>query len=210
MGAPDYEGAPMGLYLDVPYCSQILVPNASSPLNDPTGCWYASACMVGWYFEVGPRQGVPELHSSQLPPEIQARIGFTGHMATGSANAQVMMQNYGGGQSEHDLLANREHLTAVRHCEEAAYNFNFVELEGLLRRFGPIFFYWQKTANGKTYGHASVLVGCEEMSPELIYHDPENAPHSRMTIADFNAKRQRWRYAMMRKQGVAHQIRIVR
>ena len=41
MVAPDDEGAPMGLYLDVPYCSQILVPNASSPLNDPTGCWYA-------------------------------------------------------------------------------------------------------------------------------------------------------------------------
>jgi hypothetical protein len=135
----------MSVYLDVPYCTQLRFPNACSEDNDPTGCWYASACMIGWYFEVGPRQGVPELHSSRLPAEVRARLGFTGHFATGSADAQYMMQTYGGGQSEHDLLANREHLTSVRHCEEATYNYTFAEIEALLRRFGPIFFYWQKT-----------------------------------------------------------------
>ncbi len=198
----------MGVYLDVPYCTQIRFPRMSHELNDPTGCWYASACMVGWYFEVGPRQGVPEIHSSRLPASVRARLGFVGHMATGSADAQYMMQHYGGGQSEHDLLANREHLTGVRHCDEPSYNFTFVEIEVLLRRFGPIFFYWQKTHDGSTYGHASVVIGIEEMSPELIYHDPENAPNSRMTLDAFNAQRQRWQYAMMRRQGTPHQIRL--
>lgn len=200
----------MSVYLDVPYCTQLRFPNACSEDNDPTGCWYASACMIGWYFEVGPRQGVPEIHSSRLPPEVQARLGFRGHMATGSADAQYMMQTYGGGQSEHDLLARREHLTAVQHCAEPGYNYTRAELEALLRRFGPIFFYWQKTHAGATYGHASVLIGSEEMSPELVYHDPEAAPHSRMSVADFNAKRQAWKYALMRRDGTAHQIRLVR
>jgi hypothetical protein len=200
----------MSVYLDVPYCSQLRFPNSCSEDNDPTGCWYASACMIGWYFEVGPRQGVPELHSSRLPPEVQARLGFRGHMATGSANAAYMMQTYGGGQSEHDLLAKREHLTSVRHCDEAAYDYTSAEIEALLRRFGPIFFYWQKTRNGRTYGHASVLIGIEERSPELIYHDPEAAPHSRMTLADWNARRQRWQYALMRREGTPHRIRLVR
>lgn len=199
----------MGVYLDVPYCSQLRYPNSCSEDNDPTGCWYASACMVGWYFEVGPRFGVPELHSSRLPPAIQARLGFRGHVATGSADARYMMQHYGGGQSEHVLLARREHLTPVQHCEEAAYDYTLPQLEILLRRYGPIFFYWQKTADGQTYGHASVLIGVWEMSPELIFHDPEAAPHSRMRLADWNANRQRWEYALMRREGTPHQIREV-
>lgn len=199
----------MGIYLDVPYCTQNRFPNACSEENDPTGCWYASACMIGWYFEVGPRQGVPEIHSSRLPPDVQARLGFRGHMATGSADAAYMMQHYGGGQSEHDLLARREHLTPVTHCAEGAYSFDFPTIEALLRQYGPIFFYWQKTHDGQTYGHASVLIGIEEMSPELVYHDPENLPHSRMTLDEFNAKRQRWHYAMMRREGTAHVLKTL-
>lgn len=198
----------MGVYLDVPYCNQLRFPNSCSEDNDPTGCWYASACMIGWYFEAGPRQGVPEIHSSSLPPEVRARLGFSGHMATGSADAALMMAAYGGGQSEHQLLAQREHLTPLLHCAEGAYQYTHVELEVLLRRFGPIFFYWQKTAAGNTYGHASVLVGVVDRSPDLIFHDPENAPRSEMDLSGFNAKRQRWHYSQMRRTGVDHHIRL--
>ena len=77
--------------------------------------------MIGWYFEAGPRQGVPELHTSRLPAEIQGRAGFTGHVATGSADAAQMMQAFGGGQSEHVLLAKREHLSPLTHCAEVHY-----------------------------------------------------------------------------------------
>jgi Papain-like cysteine protease AvrRpt2 len=200
----------MAVYLDVPYCNQLRFPNSCSADNDPTGCWYACACMIGWYFEVGPRQGVPEIHSSRLPPTVQARLGFWGHMATGSPEAHAMMQAYGGGQSEHDLLARREHLTAIPHCADVNYNYSHDELEMLLRQYGPIFFYWQKTNNGQTYGHASVLMGVRDRSPDLIYHDPENAPHSEMDLSEFNTKRQRWQYALMRREGTPHQIRLVR
>ncbi len=199
----------MAVYLDVPYCNQLSVPESSSVLNDPTGCWYCSACMIGWYFEVGPRQGVPELHTSRLPADIQARAGFVGHVATGSTDAAAMMRAFGGGQSEHVLLARREHLTPLGHCAEAGYQYGHTELEMLLRRYGPIFFYWQKTRNGQTYGHASVLIGVLERSPDLVFHDPENAPNSSMDLSEWNAKRQRWTYSQMRREGTAHQIRQV-
>ncbi|MFL5338896.1 MAG: papain-like cysteine protease family protein [Gemmataceae bacterium] len=196
----------MGVILDVPYCNQLRFPNGCSPLNDPTGCWYASACMVGWFFEAGPRQGVPELHSSRLPAEIRNRLGFQGHFATGSANARQVMQAYAGGQSEHVLLAQREHLAAVEDCA-TTHNYTADELERYLRRYGPIFFYWTKTnAEGQTYGHASVLCGVRELCPELTFHDPENAPNSLLTLDDFNTKRQHWQYALMRRDGTGNTV----
>ncbi len=197
----------MGIYLDVPFANQLMRPGQSSVLNDPTGCWYASVNMVGWYFEAGPRQGVPELHSSSLPPEIRARLGFQGHFATGSADARAIMNAYHGGQSEHVLLAQREHLEPVENCARQNYNYGGLQVETLLRRYGPIFFYWRKTANGRGYGHASVVIGIGKRNTEVIYHDPENAPNSRMTLEAYNQVRQRWHYAMMRRTGSGHVIR---
>jgi hypothetical protein len=123
-------------------------------------------------------------------------------MATGSADATAMMQAYGNASSEHDLLARRQH------CAEATYQYTHSELEVLLRRYGPNFVYWQKTADGQTYGHASVLVGVLERSPDLVFHDPENAPHSLMDLSDFNARRQRWKYSQMRREGSPHRIHL--
>jgi hypothetical protein len=33
----------------------------------------------------------------------------------------------------------------------------------------------------------------------IIYHDPEQAPHAKMTVGAFNASRQRWRSALMQR-----------
>ena len=48
------------IYLDVPFVSQLGFGDPDKPMNDKTGCWYASACMVAYFFEAGPRLGVPE------------------------------------------------------------------------------------------------------------------------------------------------------
>jgi hypothetical protein len=40
---------------------------------------------------------------------------------------------------------------------------------------------------GHTYGHASVIIGVDKSG--IIYHDPENAPNSRMPISRFNTVR---------------------
>ena len=189
----------MTVYLDVPYVSQL---NYGGGLNDPTGCWYCSAMMVAYHFEAGPRLGVPEFH------------GTGGHMATGSSGtpqsaARVALQAKGF-VNEHEALATRENLVAVPDCEKAK-DFTVAELEKLLRKSGPIFFYWRKTsnANGATYGHASVIVGVEDSGHKVVYHDPEGSAsigafrNARMAISTFNSLRQKWKYALMQKAGVS-------
>ena len=53
-----------------------------------------------------------------------------------------------------------------------------------------------------------VLIGVLDQSPDLVFHDPENAPRSAMDLSDFNSKRQRWQYSQMRRDGVEHHIRL--
>src|SRR5476649_318411 len=67
--------------------------------DDWTGCWYASACMIGYYFSAGPRRGVPEIF-----------VEGQGHLATGTTAAFALEQKH------HDLLAKREDLVAVANC----------------------------------------------------------------------------------------------
>jgi hypothetical protein len=153
--------------------------------DDPTGCWYASACMVGHYFEQGPRLGVPELFKKDLGN------GLLGHHATGSGPAIGLSSNH------HDLLARRENLEPVANCD-GGHIYTLDEIEDLLRKRGPIFMYWMKRHGGQQYGHASVIIGTD--SSGIIYHDPERAPNSKMAIAQFNTNRQKWKYALMQRK----------
>jgi hypothetical protein len=185
----------MSVYLDVPYVSQL---NYGGGLNDPTGCWYCSAEMLAFYFEAGPRQGVPEFYTA------------SGHMATGSTgtaqDAARKALNAKGFVNEHEALASREHLASVPGCDTNK-TYTSTELEALLRKSGPIFFYWTKTSkqNGATYGHASVMIGVD--GGQIIYHDPEGSAligpfrGARMPLSKFNTLRQSWKYAMMQREG---------
>lgn len=165
-----------GIYLDVPFASQLGFGDPSNPRNDWTGCWYAAACMVGWFFEAGPRLGLPE--------KWDAAKGY--HAAMRNDDYPKLMAN--------------EHLVAIPLPAGKAWGGD--ELSDLLRRHGPLSFGWNKTANGKTYGHRSVLIGYDDATGEAIFHDPERAPNSRLPLADFNAKF-RWSnpYAMLRRDG---------
>jgi len=195
------------IYLDVPFVSQL---NFGGGMNDYTGCWYCSACMVAYFYEAGPRMGVPELHSGTLTKaqrrELSKYLGNLGqnpnvqnHSATGTDRSAKCLQLHGiTGQNEHELLAEREDLEPVNGCA-GSVNFTIQSLEGIIRKGGPIFFYWRKVHGSSTYGHASVLIGTKG-ADTVIYHDPENGPNSEMTLADFNSSRQRWKYAMMRRK----------
>ncbi len=59
-------------------------------------------------------------------------------------------------------------------------DFKLADLETLLRQHGPIFFAWVKTHDGSTYGHVSVLIGTDDATGEVIYHDPENTANARL------------------------------
>ncbi len=149
----------MSVYLDVGFISQLTPGN-----RDPLGCWYASACMVGYFFEQGPRLGVPELYQPAAPNRSGGHLGIPPSMFK--------------------ALAKNEQLEAVPGAGDAL---NSKELKELLRSSGPLWFAWYKTADGKSYGHVSVAIGVDDTT--LTYHDPEDAPKSRMSIDLFNARR---------------------
>lgn len=153
------------MYLDVPFVSQLDF-GGNMHLDDPTGCWYATACMIGYAFEEGPRQGVPELFSRPLPQaDGTIRIG---HWQISAGWLPTLMKN--------------EHLTEI----DGGLPRTTMGLEVLLRFWGPIFMPWLKTAGGHTYGHASCIIGARD--DNVIFHDPENAPRSEMPIEELRAK----------------------
>lgn len=188
----------MSILLPVPWISQ-----SRQDYEDPTGCWYASACMVGYFFESGPRQGLPKLFTRPLTD------GRLGHWATGSDEALAA------NASHHADLARNEGFEAVGNCA-TDYAYRLDEVENLLREHGPIFMYWFKK-NGRphhralrqagdgSYGHASVIVGTDDTG--LIFHDPEyekehDGANRSLALSDFNKSRQWWDWALMQRAGV--------
>lgn len=170
----------MAIKLNVPFVTQLGIGGhvtGAVPRDDPTGCWYASACMVAYYFEAGPRLGLPALFNKNL------RGGKIGHRAI-QANEQAD-------------LAKNEGLEPVVYCGQV-HDYTLEELEGLLGSKGPITFGWKKGHGGGAYGHRSVLIGTDDRN--VLFHDPENAPNSQMTIAQFNVRRFVYAHALMQRR----------
>ena len=186
----------MSVYLDVPFVTQLGF-GVNKSLNDPTGCWYASCCMIAYHFEAGPRLGVPELYNSG-----SGHLPIGGGAATAALNAKGINTTSGG----EEIMAKREGLEPV---PSLATDRSLAALEVLMRANGPIYFAWFKTHSGQTYGHISVLIGTEDATSKVIFHDPENAANSKMSLADYNAKRMRGTYDMLRRKGViSNTVRI--
>jgi hypothetical protein len=210
----------MAIYLDVPFVSQLNYGLPKTKQNgkvkfkwtDPTGCWYCSAQMVAYYFEAGPRMGVPEIHSA------------SGHAATGSDEAKNRLNLLGitKKKADHKLLAERENLVPIARCADSSHNYSLSDLETILRIYGPIFFYWKK--GPAQYGHASVMIGTKD-NGRVIYHDPEETDGGRtnirrgsftgdesggrdreMSLAQFNSFRQRFNYGLMRRKTRAQML----
>ena len=57
-------------------------------------------------------------------------------------------------------------------------------------------------SRAKPLRHRSVVIGYDDKTNEVVFHDPELAPNSRLTLANFNAKF-RWSnpYGMLRHDG---------
>jgi hypothetical protein len=161
------------IYLNVGFVSQLTIGQGDYVRKDPTGCWYASAQMVAYYFEQGPRMGVPELFVRKVGKNPDG-TDMIGHLTIGVDNWPKLMATEG--------------LEAVE--EPASRAWTADALAELLRVNGPLIFAWRKknAKTGETYGHASVLIGAESSTQQVVIHDPEDQPNFRMSIADFNAK----------------------
>ncbi len=181
----------MSVCLDVTFVSQLSFGGSGAStsfgpqgMRDPTGCWYASACMVAYFFEAGPRLGVPSLYQPGL-------YGHGGHKVISVAEVSTLKRN--------------EHLEAV---PGAGGGVTVEGLEEMLRSSGPLWFAWLKTDQGQTYGHASVIIGTRGTS--VVIHDPEDAPKSTISLSDLNARlftTQLGDSCMLRREGPRSKIR---
>lgn len=165
-----------GIYLNVPFVTQLGFGDPTDPQNDSTGCWYSSSCMVAYYFEAGPRLGMPEKYDPAKRRHAAIKV------------------------TEYPKLIVNEHLAIVPLPTDNKWTVDAIA--DLLRRYGPLSFSRFVTSKGKRYGHRSVIIGCEEKPEQIIFHDPENRPNSRVAIETFNDNF-RWDnpYSMLRRDG---------
>jgi hypothetical protein len=157
--------------LNVPFVSQLGIGGhvkSIKAIDDPTGCWYASACMIGYSVEVGPRKGVPELYTKAVVRNSYGKVLKYGH--------QVITKEW------MPTLKSREQLVDLDEPKNQTWtNKNLLET---LKKYGPIFFGWLKIDDGETYGHASVIIGVRDTY--VIIHDPENRPFFEISLKDLN------------------------
>ncbi|HEX7388809.1 MAG TPA: papain-like cysteine protease family protein [Acidiphilium sp.] len=161
------------ILLDVPFVSQNNIGSRSNMPRDAwrseqNGCWYASACMVGYFWEDGPRQGVPAQYAENpLDPK--------------------------GMGSRYDELKRNEDFKGVP--LPASQKWTAEKLYNVLEYYGPCYVRrgFRNPVTGKLeHGHAIVLIGADVMGDRVMCLDPwqtENQPgKGRQTykIAEFN------------------------
>jgi hypothetical protein len=171
----------MTIYLGVLFIKQLNIGDHVEgfiPINDPTGCWYASICMIAYYYRKGPCLGMPEL-------QMYRGGHFIGHSTIPNIDLPT--------------LADRENLQPVPNCEVDHF-YTLGELEYLLEFGGPIVLSWMKKVAGRSsYGHVSVIVGVD--LEHLIYHGPEEETYnSKMSAEHLHKIRRRIPYGMMQRK----------
>lgn len=163
------------IYLNVPFVTQMNIGGhvpGRGTRDDPTGCWYASISMLGYYREQGPRLGVPSLYVNPdgTPQKTDAK-GNVAAKAIGGVN--------------YDTLVANEGLTAIP--LPANKTWTCEKLAEILRDCGPCFIRRGFRKNGVlTGGHAIVLVGARTSDNKVVCHCPTRGPDQEYTIVQFN------------------------
>ncbi|NNG05153.1 MAG: hypothetical protein HKM95_13800 [Inquilinus sp.] len=146
--------------LNVPYVSQVNYGNPNNPQSDPFGCWYASCCMISYFYEAGPRLGHPEAFAA----------GHQGNTSRGITGA------------EYPQFIKNEELRQL--SIPSSKKFTADELEQALRDNGPLYTRILVAYKGGKYGHIIVVVGV--IGDHVIAHDPAKGPNQQYTLAKFN------------------------
>lgn len=173
------------IHLNVPYVSQVNIGGhieGEEGRTERMGCWYAAACMLGYFRENGPRLGMPSqyLTSNGLP----RLIGGTLQPAAMGKNTPELAANEGWKQLP---LPQDKAWT----CEQ---------LITILQKCGPCY---MRTKSSPTVGHILVLVGADSDAKTVTVHDPARGPNRTFPIDDLNRifkwDGERARYSMMYK-----------
>lgn len=163
------------ILLDVPHVGQrdIGAYPGHASRSELNGCWYASTCMVGYFWEYGPRMGVPEQY------------------APNPADPLPMGERYA-------TLKKNEHFEGVP--LPSTKKWTMYKLYNVLEHHGPCYVrrgYVDKATGTLSGGHAVVLIGANLLDKTVCILDPWYSKdkggagadkwRQHHPIADFNA-----------------------
>ena len=135
--------------LEIPFVSQmdIGIHTGTAGHSEKTGCWYASTCMVSYFWETGPRLGVPDLYAGTNNPK--------GISATHYPN---LISNEG--FKSYPVPTNNQ--------------WTIEELYNVVKTKGPCYVRrGYRNAEGRlTGGHAIVLKGANKTTQQVAFLDP--------------------------------------
>jgi hypothetical protein len=171
--------------LTVPYFSQRVDGLNGPDEDDPNGCWYACAKMIGVYYEgtAGKnRKGVPQLDANYWKQQGVPNVRWNGHLVLGGKLA--------GGVDSFQVFTTNEHLVALPFNP----SWSIADLDAALQHSGPILYFWWAPGwdRNQAFGHASVVIGTDTSSGfrDVLFHDPAVAPRQSMSISRFNELKQ--------------------
>ncbi|MBR1155225.1 papain-like cysteine protease family protein [Bradyrhizobium sp. JYMT SZCCT0428] len=150
------------MMLNVTFYGQTTKLPNGPPKEDPTGCWYACAKMIGMYWDgSAQRIGVPELNNEDGTHRLLTEVG--------------------GGWTGEGRLAKNERLVS-----DLPQDFTRIsEVEIALNKWGPILFFMSLPApasgENMVVGHCGVIVGTSVET--IVYHDPAYGPSRQMSLS---------------------------
>lgn len=138
------------ILLDVPYMPQLNIGGHVEGFighSEQNGCWYASTCMIGYFWEVGPRLGVPAQYAGN--PTDPKPMG-----------------------ARYQELATNEHFAPVPLPSNKAWTAD--GLMDVLGQYGPCYVRrgFRNSSGALTGGHAVVLVGANNGNSQVAILDP--------------------------------------
>jgi hypothetical protein len=138
------------IVLDVPFVSQNDIGGHAGHIShsEQNGCWYASTCMVSYFWEAGPRLGVPAQYArdSQDPDPMGARYRD---------------------------LKNNERFDGVP--LPSARKWTAPKLYNVLENYGPCYVrrgFRDPATKDLVGGHAIVLIGADISGDRVMCLDP--------------------------------------
>ncbi len=161
------------ILLDVPHVGQREIGGHTGHIShsEQNGCWYASTCMVSYFWEAGPRLGVPAQYADN--PKDPKPMG-----------------------ARYSTLKQNENFEGVP--LPAAKAWTIYKLYNVLENYGPCYVrrgFRDKVTGKLAGGHAVVLIGANLIDKQVCILDPwytkdggagPNKWRQHHSLADFN------------------------